>query len=73
MAWPVAGSLDNTRYFYTFKYFPVPEHEVEDAAGEAGVEREVVRQPGEVVGLVAAQEELPVHVEVGQLACRHRA
>ena len=45
-----------------------PQHQVEDAAGEAGVEREVVRQVGEVVGGVAADVELLVHVEVGQLA-----
>lgn len=46
----------------------VLEHEVKYAASEAGVQGEVVRQPRKVVGLVTPDEELPVDVEVGQLA-----
>ena len=48
----------------------VLQHQVEYAACEASVEREVVREPGEVVGLVASNIELPAHVEVGELAGR---
>ena len=46
------------------------QHQVEYAAREAGVEREVVREPGEVVGLMAANIELAPHIEVGQLPGR---
>ena len=46
------------------------QHQVEYAAREAGVERKVVREPGEVVGLMAANIELAPHIEVGQLPGR---
>ena len=43
-------------------------HQVKDAAGEPGVDGQIVRETGEVVDLVATNEELAVDVEVGEVA-----
>jgi len=43
-------------------------HEVKDATGEPCVDGKIVWETGEVVNLVAADEELAVDVEVGEVA-----
>ena len=43
-------------------------HEVKDATGEPSVDGKIVRETGEVVDLVATDEELAVDVEVGEVA-----
>ena len=50
---------------------PPCHHNVKNAAGEAGVNRQVVRQASEVEVLVAAHKKFPIDIEAGQPAGRH--